>query len=332
MLLKALTPVAAVLLALGCAEGLARLLAIAAGQDRLIVYDERLGWRLRPGVEKLQRQDAEYLVSVNSHGLRDTEYDYQRRPGFRRILVLGDSFTFGFGGVEAEQRFTEIIEGRRSHLEVINSGVPSYEPHQEYLYLLDEGARYRPDLILLALYVNDYALCFRSIDEDIGRPKGYISLEDGALKLHPPQFPLPYVLSQRSYLFGLLDNRLGLRRAWRPAPAPEMSDAAREEAFRQLIAAIAQRSRAAGAKLAAVYFPPRSGRDSPIPALVAETARIEGFLFEDLSADVLRRHAASPLYFPQDGHFNAEGHAFVADLIDERIVGPLLFAASGDGR
>ena len=66
----------------------------------------------------------------------------------KRVLVLGDSFTWGFG-VEQEQIFTEVIENSRKDVEVINAGVSGYSPDQELIWLREQGMHFQPDLVLL---------------------------------------------------------------------------------------------------------------------------------------------------------------------------------------
>ena len=60
-------------------------------------------------------------VKLNSHGLRDNEYLLTRTKN-GRILVLGDSFGWGFG-VEHEDIFSEVIERRNREWEIINQRV-----------------------------------------------------------------------------------------------------------------------------------------------------------------------------------------------------------------
>ena len=55
-------------------------------------------------------------VAINSHGLRDGEYALEPTRGKKRMLVLGDSFAWGFG-VEREEVFCEVIERRRPNWE-----------------------------------------------------------------------------------------------------------------------------------------------------------------------------------------------------------------------
>ncbi len=98
-------------------------------------------------------------VSINSKGLRDREYSYEKSEGTFRILVLGDSVTFGFG-VEMERTYPKLLEkwlnesGKRNY-EVINAGVGNYNTLQELSAYELDLFRYRPDMIVLGFYLND---------------------------------------------------------------------------------------------------------------------------------------------------------------------------------
>jgi hypothetical protein len=68
-------------------------------------------------------------VSINSHGHRDREYSEAKPPDTYRIVMLGDSTTFGWG-VPAEQTVAKILESELNkvpvpgyrRVEVINAG------------------------------------------------------------------------------------------------------------------------------------------------------------------------------------------------------------------
>ncbi len=90
---------------------------------------------------------------INSDGLRDREYSKQPSPGSFRILVLGDSFTEGYG-VTSEKSFSKILEEKLNNsgnggYDVINAGVASYSPLLEYLYLVKKGLALNPSAVLL---------------------------------------------------------------------------------------------------------------------------------------------------------------------------------------
>ena len=98
-------------------------------------------------------------VELNSHGLRDDEIPYNKPAGEKRILVLGDSVTFGWG-VSQGETFSDRLEYLLNELpgdrwQVINSGVNGYNTEQESTYLRIEGMRYSPDFVLLVYVSND---------------------------------------------------------------------------------------------------------------------------------------------------------------------------------
>ena len=122
-------------------------------------YDELLGWANRPNSETIFAMAGDFKthIKINSKGLRDREYDYDKPEGIKRIVVLGDSYTWGLG-VEANERFTEVLDDELlKNIQVINMGVSGYGNDQELLLLKNEGLKYRPDLVLVAFCGNDPA-------------------------------------------------------------------------------------------------------------------------------------------------------------------------------
>ena len=102
-------------------------------------------------------------VKINSQGLRDDERDLAKDPQTYRILMLGDSITFGWG-VRQEETFSKALErmlnehplgGPWRRYEVINTGVGNYNTAQEVAYFMERGFRYRPDMVMLAWFIND---------------------------------------------------------------------------------------------------------------------------------------------------------------------------------
>lgn len=158
-------------------------------------YDRDFGWSQRPGLVNTRVKDPQFEISVttNSVGLRDREYSLERTDK-KRMLVLGDSFTWGFG-VEDQERFTEVLEQRYPQWEIINAGTSGYGTDQEYLYYLKRGQYYKPDVVVVLFYYNDFENNFKS--EQYYYPKPYFTLkENGDLVVHNQPVP-PASLSQR---------------------------------------------------------------------------------------------------------------------------------------
>ena len=101
-------------------------------------------------------------VRINNLGFRDRQdYDLAKPPGTFRILVLGDSVTFGHGS-HFETTYPYLLEQRlkewrpATNWQVWNLGVPGYNTRQELRYLQEVGATFRPDLVIVGFYPNDF--------------------------------------------------------------------------------------------------------------------------------------------------------------------------------
>lgn len=105
-------------------------------------------------------------VRTNRDGQRaPIEYPRPKPEGTFRILLLGDSQTFG-QGVEYEETFGHLIERalQSEHpdvrIEVINAGVDGYNLYQEIAYLAADGLSFEPDVIIVLFVGNDLDLPF----------------------------------------------------------------------------------------------------------------------------------------------------------------------------
>lgn len=129
------------------------------GRPGFYVSDPALGQRLSPGYEGWF---AGVPVQINRLGFRDPrDYAPEKAPGTFRILVLGDSVTFGHGTL-FETTYPYLLETRlrawRGDIDwqVWNLGVPGYNTTQQLRQLLQLGPRYQPDLVIVGFYPNDF--------------------------------------------------------------------------------------------------------------------------------------------------------------------------------
>lgn len=189
-------------------------------------YDETLGWVNQPGRRGTHRQpDFAVQVEISSQGLRDREYPEARVPGKRRMLVLGDSFAWGYG-VERPDIWHERIEARHPDWELINTGVAGYGTGQQLLYFERRGFAFHPDVVLLLLHPNDF------LDNNEPFRYGYFKptyvLRGDALEL--TQVPVPRLdwearfdryLRFHTYLLYRLYHIGEVVEAWREARAAE---------------------------------------------------------------------------------------------------------------
>ena len=120
-------------------------------------------WGLRrnlPGATYRHKSaDVTVWFRINQQGMRaDREYPYQKPPGVKRIVSLGDSFTQGYE-VAAEETFSAVLErelrAQGHDAEVLNAGVSGFSNAEAYLYLERELWKYDPDVVLVSFYFND---------------------------------------------------------------------------------------------------------------------------------------------------------------------------------
>lgn len=119
------------------------------------LYDAHLGWKNIPYWES--KTFGRYL-KINSLGLRDREHPYEKPAGVQRVLVLGDSFAWGYG-VSNRETFSSQLEKRfeseNMPWEVLNAGVSGWGTDQELLYLQRDGLRFSPDIVVVAFFLGN---------------------------------------------------------------------------------------------------------------------------------------------------------------------------------
>ena len=148
---------------LAVAEAGVRLAGIDAGIH--VIYRENfqlsdnpvLKYELRPG-----SRDGRH--TINSAGMRDTEYPEAKPDEIYRIVIVGDSVTYGLT-VGPRQAFPEQLEQllaarlpaslAAQGLEVLNLGVSGYNIEQVVERLRTLGLSYDPDLVIYAYSLND---------------------------------------------------------------------------------------------------------------------------------------------------------------------------------
>jgi len=259
-------------------------------------YDPRLGWHPIPGARAVHRApDFEVRIAINRLGFRDRERPANKAAGRRRILALGDSLTFGFG-VDASETFSARLEERLPDTEVWNLGVCGYGTDQALELLAGEGLAYEPDVVLVTLCGNDVEENLRSTM--YGRAKPRYRIDGDTLRLENVPVPRSFLL-RWSHLYRSFHKHLW---NWRrkPLDADEVLRGVR--LTRRLLAEIARRAGARGAATVVV----QTTLDFDVPD------RTDGYHTLDI-ADALA--GRDELVFENDPHWNAKGHAFVAERI-----------------
>ena len=152
-------------------------------RDYFCQFDPEIGWRPLPNISgRHQVRQFSVFVHQNQFGLRAPDsLVREKTSSHQRMLVLGDSFVWGYG-VNQREIFTH-PEVHNSKTELINFGVSGYGTDQEYLFYLREGPLFEVDEVLLVLTpYNDIENNLS--EEQYDKFKPFFTLSDNRLIMH----------------------------------------------------------------------------------------------------------------------------------------------------
>jgi lysophospholipase L1-like esterase len=256
-------------------------------------------------------------VTINSQGLRDYEYSLAKPPGVYRILLLGDSTTFGWG-VSLADTSAKILERDLNaqnvpgypRFEVINSGVGNYDTVQEVTYYKTQGRNFHPDLVVLGYFIND--------PEPV-----------------PSQKNIPLI--DRSYLVAYVTNRydgvlrrLGTRPDWKAYYSSLYEDDRPGfQACKAALVDLAASTRSDNAKLLVALIPELHQINNDYPFTAAHQKIKDIMAPEQVPVldliDGLRNHGVelSLWVTPLDDHPNGKANTLIAAQLRDAILADL---------
>ena len=275
-----------------------------------LVYRHRPSWQTTyQGVE----------VRFNEHGLRDNTIQPKSRSEYR-ILVLGDSLTFGWGVAQGEiftLRLQQMLAAKlRRPIRVVNTGVGSYNTVQQYTYLEKEGLSLDPDLVLLVYVSNDI-----EINEGLFDPWSARAFKDKSA----PQVLL--MLLWKSWLYRLV-NHVYQYGSSRVSPGTSYDSVKGSQGWKASIGAlknIVDVSHNYGIPLVIFYF---RWQATPFESALLEDVRttVAPIPVEDISKWFANKQLHRYINSKVDSHPNSEGHKVIAENIASYLLHKNFFA------
>jgi hypothetical protein len=283
-------------------------------------------------------------ATFNRGGFNDVDHPLMRPDHVAlRVVALGDSFAVGV--VPQRDNYLTLLETMSlpsAPVEVINLGVAGTEPRDYLAILVDEGLRYSPDLVLLGFFIgNDFetraprphersfvATLIRALWR-LGRSPGAVGPlghETSAYDDAAPGMPLDRFMEvqvDRAWIYERGSSRL--------------AEAAGRAAG--LLADTRDLARRNGADLLVVLLPDETQVDADLRRRVAQARdttpedldleqpnrlltqalRAAGIEVLDLLPAFAAGSARTPLYKPQDSHWNLAGNRLAAEVIFEAL-------------
>jgi hypothetical protein len=317
----------------------------------LMQHDDVLGWRMKPNLSATYDFVDVEGVSVRSNGLgfADEEFETAPPPDRCRIVLLGDSFTWG-AGVREAQRFGNRLGARAPEWETLNFGMSAWGTDQSLLAWRRLASRYRPDLVVLTIFENDYLENLSSIN--YGFPKPFFVLgaggelelqgvpveathfwEDGILfQIAPPYASRiePAVVRRSTTLHWLAKNSELVRsaytlwRAWwyeqRDVPAEPAAGQALtpgQELQVEVLGALVRRLAAEVGEAGAAFAVMFAGAGNPAYVRQQQEFRRDGIAFLDATAARLaeRLPAGEVILYRYSGHWTPAANGAAAELL-----------------
>lgn len=105
-------------------------------------------------------EDSRFDAKHNSNGFRTPEYTIAHPPDTFRILIIGDSLSWG-QGVSMEETFPYVTarllrrKCARFEFEVISLGICGHRLVDNFIKLLVHGQSLKPDLVIFQVHCND---------------------------------------------------------------------------------------------------------------------------------------------------------------------------------
>ena len=305
-------------------------------RNRFCRFDHDLGWAPRENITEAD-DPMHSFVHQNQFGVRGPDdMQLKKMPGRKRVLVLGDSYVWGFG-VSQEQLFSA-PEVHGTNEEILNFGVSGYGTDQEYLFYLREGEKFDVDEVVLAFTpYNDVENNLASMQYTYLKP--YFTLNSSQVVLHKDHVRNSTLgsffrfLNRECRVWNLAGQGYqGLRQKFRwNLPKPLQSDVVVSESDRagiELTLAIVKKLKeAVSARHAEFYvifipYKPRveahlSGNHPLVPLIAAGLTQM-GVSYREPYPEFLKSAMAGVDPFnAYDNHFSAAGHALFAKFVTD---------------
>ncbi len=269
-------------------------------RDRLFRSDAQTGWSNAPNLltTRINAAGEKWTIRTDQNGQRLITQDPRAR---RKILILGDSLSFG-EGVDVKDRFDVKMLSSLPGTQIINTGTMGYGTDQEYMAFQNWKRLLEPgDTVLIVLNQSDYFDVLRR--RFFGRAKPYVEKADGPYVLRPPSIGLWERWSNWSLVAVLIARLI-------EPTGPESLDPSQSI---EIIRFILGRIREEVPRDVRIVLAHQGSRDFLGPKLgLSSTIFCE---FADACVDLDDALTGDPLHLLPDGHWSASGHTAVAQVL-----------------
>ncbi|MAF66905.1 MAG: hypothetical protein CMJ84_14775 [Planctomycetes bacterium] len=266
-----------------------------------VVRDPDLGWAYSPGARRRHRsEEFDVEVRIHSRGFRGEEWDLESDAS-PRVLILGDSFAFGWG-VEEHETFSAHLAAEHEDWLVCNAAISGFGTDQELLVLRRLASKVRPDIVVCVFCTNDVYENATAVS--YGKPKPRFLLSEGTLGPLEAPAELSF-LARHSQLWRAIAKMRWERAHLRRKVSPE-------DEWRLTLALLEAMKASAGEAPLLIVSEGAAAGDR-LAALARRRAGIRHLDLDRVPGESAVEH------FAVDGHWTAAGHALVGRALSARL-------------
>jgi hypothetical protein len=278
-------------------------------------FDVTKGWRSRAGIRDLKAFRGGKVVNTNAAGFRGKrDFPMQKDSGKTRIVLIGDSFTFG-EIVSDDETFAALLQRDFPNTEILNLGIHGWGHDQMLIHLRETGLRYHPDIVILGYIAEDQSrnmLDFRSY----AKPR--FVLDGDSLRLTGVPVPSPEETLRTDWMRPRTIDLVSTIRYMLAGPAGRT--AARERITNAILGEMSREVVKAGAIPVFVYL--ANSKENAGKGPLNDSERWFNGLCQRLPAvhclstrPLFDQRVAEGQKFKEKGHWDAAGHVVVAEAI-----------------
>jgi lysophospholipase L1-like esterase len=291
---------------------------------------EGIGHAFKPGYQGtmykgISSGGQEIPVSINSLGMRGPDMTKEKPPGTKRVLVVGDSFAFGYL-LPNDASMPTLLEGLLDQkglgdVQVINGGVPGFGIVDAAGLVEHRGLELQPDILVVAASPGDIADAGVRTDHDKTGGGSRVRIDRAALFTLVRTSAIMEFMQYLGFVgIHMMDPKLSLQSGLHAKVPP----ASIQEAWNRYagpFGELAKSAREHDLPLVLLSYPGELelfSDNTTVRDRWKELAAENGVTFVDV-LPAMKERRLDDLYLPADGHPSKLGNQIVAEKLADTI-------------